>query len=152
MHKTPPSQSSNRITFNLLGISSVPLKERKRVKQLLMSMFEREGVLLNALTYVFVTDEYLLSLNKSFLKHDYYTDVITFDLSETKASRVGEIYISVPRVRENAKSENVAVASELLRVAIHGALHLCGYKDKTKSEITKMREKENEYLRLFEEH
>jgi rRNA maturation RNase YbeY len=117
-----------------------------------MSMFEREGVLLNALTYVFVTDEYLLSLNKSFLKHDYYTDVITFDLSETKASRVGEIYISVPRVRENAKSENVAVASELLRVAIHGALHLCGYKDKTKSEITKMREKENEYLRLFEEH
>jgi rRNA maturation RNase YbeY len=122
------------------------------VKQLIIDMFEREGVLLNALTYVFVTDEYLLSLNKSFLKHDYYTDVITFDLSETKAAVVGEVYISVPRVRENARSENVAVASELLRVVLHGALHLCGYKDKTKSEITKMREKENEYLRLFEEH
>ena len=152
MHKSPPSRSSNSITFNLLDISSVPLKNRKRVKQLIIDMFEREGVLLNTLTYVFVTDEYLLSLNKSFLKHDYYTDVITFDLSETKAAVVGEVYISVPRVRENARSENVAVASELLRVVLHGALHLCGYKDKTKSEITKMREKENEYLRLFEEH
>ena len=99
--------------------------------------------------YVFCSDEYLLAINKQFLKHDYYTDIITFDLgAEDRID--AEIYISLDRVKENAASFNDQYKRELLRVIFHGALHLSGYADKTKSEITLMREKENEYLKRFE--
>jgi probable rRNA maturation factor len=85
------------------------------------------------------------------LQHDYFTDIITFDLSVSKNETIGEIYISVDRVRENAMTHSVTFQTELLRVIFHGALHLCGYKDKKKSEITIMREKEDYYLLLFEQ-
>jgi rRNA maturation RNase YbeY len=91
----------------------------------------------------------LLNINKTFLKHDYFTDIITFDLSEGFVEIVGEVYISIHRVRDNARSLRTNVTNELLRVLFHGALHLCGYKDKKKSEITIMREKEDYYLSLF---
>ncbi len=85
-----------------------------------------------------------------FLHHDYYTDVITFNFSSAKKID-GEVYISIPRVKENSKIHVAPFQTELLRVVFHAALHLCGYDDKKKSEITIMREKEDHYLCLFEE-
>jgi rRNA maturation RNase YbeY len=109
----------------------------------------REGKMLGQLNYVFCSDEYLLDLNKRFLNHDYYTDIITFDLSSPgEAALVGEVYISVDRVRENANALGVPFDNEMKRVIFHGVLHLCGYTDKGQSAIRQMRAKENEYLVL----
>ena len=101
------------------------------------------------LTYVFCSDEDLLEINRTYLKHDYFTDIITFDLSFTKKEIIGEIYISVDRVRENAGRFNSTLRKELHRVIFHGALHLCGYRDKNLQEQKVMRAKEDEYLKLY---
>lgn len=101
------------------------------------------------LSYVFCTDEYLLTINRDFLQHDYYTDIITFELSEPGQPVMGEIYISIDRVRDNAKIHQESFQRELHRVIFHGALHLCGYRDKTKKEQEEMRRKENEYLKRY---
>ena len=138
------------VSFNYVDVVSIPLRSKKRVKHFIVEVFEREKLSVARLTYVFTSDEYLLSMNREFLEHDYYTDVITFDLTEQGDAIQGEVYISVPRVRENSKTLQVSVSRELLRVMFHGALHLCGYRDKTKSEIIEMRKKEEEYLLLFE--
>jgi rRNA maturation RNase YbeY len=128
------------------------LKGIRARKTFLKKIFVNEGKPLCTLEYIFCTDEYLLKLNVSFLKHDTYTDVITFDLSEKEDRCItGEVYISIERVSENAKKENISFDNELNRVMIHAALHLCGYNDKKKSEITLMRDKEEYYLRLFDE-
>jgi len=91
-----------------------------------------------------------MEINRAFLNHDTYTDIITFDLSEG-VGIVGEVYVSVDRVKENARLELVTFESELLRVLFHGALHLCGFNDKKKSEIIEMRQKEDYYLQLYSE-
>lgn len=101
------------------------------------------------LTYVFCSDEYLLNVNKSFLNHDYYTDIITFDLSEQNDQLIGEIYISRDRVKDNAKLFGVTLNDELQRVMVHGVLHLCGWNDESESEKALMRRKENELMELF---
>jgi probable rRNA maturation factor len=88
-------------------------------------------------------------MNRNFLGHDYYTDIITFDNSEEKGILFAELYISLDRVKENAISLHVAFEIELFRVMAHGILHLCGYGDKTPDEIKTMREKENYYLDLL---
>lgn len=86
-------------------------------------------------------------MNKRYLNHDFYTDIITFDLSESKSSIIyGELYISIDRVKDNAQNNKSTFLNELQRVIFHGALHLCGYKDKTKADIKEMRKKEAEYL------
>ena len=87
----------------------------------------------------------ILEINRQFLKHDFYTDIITFDLSEG-SSTMAEIYISIDRVKENASKMGVSFKSELHRVLFHGVLHLCGYKDKSARDIKIMREKEDFYL------
>ena len=120
------------------------------MKEFIKEIFSAEGVSLDRLDYIFCSDEYLLQLNKTFLNHDYYTDIMTFDLS-SGAAVVGEIYVSVDRVKDNALKISSLYTNELLRVIFHGALHLCGYRDKTKREITIMREHEDYYLRLFEQ-
>ncbi len=102
-----------------------------------------------SLTYVFCSDEYLLGINKEYLKHDYYTDIITFNLANPEQPVEGEIYISLDRVKENAKNIGQSYNNELHRVIFHGALHLCGFKDKTKEEQATMRRKEDEYLNLY---
>jgi rRNA maturation RNase YbeY len=112
------------------------------------SLFKKEKVSLSRLDYVFCSDEFLLEINNKFLNHDYYTDIITFDLSDTD-SIMGEIYISIDRVKDNATQQSTSFKEELTRVIFHGALHLCGYKDKKQSEINLMRQKENYYLNLF---
>jgi probable rRNA maturation factor len=139
------------VKFHYADKTRIPLKNKKEVKDFVLKLFKAEGREVSTLNYIFCSDEYLLDINRAHLKHDYYTDIITFDLSDTPSIITGEIYISVPRVIENAAIHKTTSANELLRVIFHGALHLCGYRDKKKSEITIMREKENEYLRLFEE-
>jgi len=98
---------------------------------------------------IFCSDEYLLNVNRTFLQHDYYTDIITFPLDETEKKTVAEIYISIDRVKENATAENVSFENELQRVIFHGVLHLCGFKDKTKAQSQLMREMENQWLAEF---
>jgi len=103
-----------------------------------------------SLTYIFCNDEYLLQMNRQFLDHDTFTDIITFDLSETDYDLTGEIYISVERVQENAAKFKTTYEQELHRVIFHGALHLCGFKDKKEADKKEMRRQEDlcleEYL------
>jgi len=128
----------------------IGLKDRQIVKTTLLALFKKEKKKLAELRYVFVPDKRLLEINREFLQHDFYTDVITFPLSGPGQPIVGEIYISVDRVRENAREFGSTIKKELLRVIFHGALHLCGYGDKTEAEEEKMRQMEEKYLDLHE--
>lgn len=125
------------------------LNGKTRLKSLLADLFQREGRRLGGLSVVFCSDEHLLEMNRQFLQHDYYTDILTFELSEKRAPVEGELYISVDRVRENARQLGVSAKEEMLRVILHGALHLCGYKDKLKKDRLIMRQKEERYLQLL---
>mgnify|MGYP005608673621 FL=1 len=128
---------------------SSTLIQRNNLKIFITELFKREGATLRHLTYVFCSDEYLLGINKQFLNHDFYTDIITFDLSSQEIGIKGEVYISMERIKENASKHKTAYKDELHRVIFHGALHLCGYKDKKKIQIEKMRMKEDEYLMMY---
>ena len=121
------------------------LKDRRKLKIFLGSSFKKEGFRLGSLHFIFCSDKALLAINREFLGHDYYTDIITFNLAENNTIE-GEIYISLDRVRENARNLDEPVYMELHRVIFHGVLHLCGYRDKTRREIQLMREKESKYL------
>lgn len=132
------------VTFHFL--QSIHLTNRQALKAFISTIFKREKVPFRSLTYIFCSDDYLLNINRQYLSHDYYTDIITFDLSEGEKGTVGEIYISVDRVKDNAHQFNTTISEELHRVIFHGALHLCGYKDKTAREEKLMRAKETEYL------
>lgn len=125
------------------------LKDRTRFKLFIEKLFITENKKLGNLSYIFCSDEHLLTINKDFLKHDFYTDVITFDLSRSKMEIEGEVYISIDRVKDNAKQLGVSFKEELHRVVFHGALHLCGYKDKRKTDQQLMRKAENKYLQLY---
>jgi rRNA maturation RNase YbeY len=125
------------------------LKERTRLKLFIEKLFTAEQKKLGNLSYIFCSDEHLLTINKDFLKHDFYTDVITFDLSPTKNETEGEVYLSVDRIKDNAKQLGVSFKEELHRVIFHGALHLCGFKDKKKADKQQMRLSENKYLKLY---
>jgi probable rRNA maturation factor len=122
------------------------LTNKQRVKETIISIATKEMIVLDRLDYIFCSDAYLLDINQRFLKHDYYTDIITFNLSENSDIK-GEIYISIDRVKENALMNNAKFDEEIARVIFHGFLHLCGYKDKTKEDIKVMRRKEDFYLR-----
>jgi probable rRNA maturation factor len=126
-----------------------PAFPRTKLKSFLNALFIKERKQLGELNYVFCSDDYLLDINRRFLSHDYYTDIITFDISESKAEVIGEVYISIDRVKDNAVQLQQTTQRELLRVIIHGALHLCGYKDKTKAQQKVMRQKEDDYLLMF---
>lgn len=106
------------------------------------------GYSIGELSFVFCSDDYLRKLNIKHLNQDYFTDVITFDYSK-EMSLIGDVFISTERVKENAKLFNVSFNEELFRVIIHGVLHLCGFKDKTKEEKAEMRSKENDFLSLI---
>lgn len=125
------------------------LKQRRLVKRWIQDIALNNGFRIQSLNYVFCTDLYLLDINIRYLKHDTYTDIITFDQSETKGNVEADIFISTERVKENAHQQNSSYHTELLRVMIHGVLHLCGYKDKTPEDKNQMREEESQALRLF---
>jgi probable rRNA maturation factor len=128
---------------------SMRISQRSQLKQVISAIFDDHSKSLAGLQYVLCSDEYLLNINKEFLNHDTYTDIITFTLSEPDEAIVGEVYISLERVQENASRLTLPVQTELKRVFIHGALHLCGYLDKTAVAKRVMTEKEDFYLAKF---
>lgn len=129
--------------------TTITLTERTRLKKFIAAIFKKEGKQLSDLNYIFCSDEYLLDINRRFLNHDYYTDIITFDISGKGMPVTGEIYISADRVKENAQRVNQSTRLELHRVIFHGVLHLCGYKDKSKTDKIFMRTKEDQYLNSY---
>jgi probable rRNA maturation factor len=125
---------------------SFSLKDRKKLRKWLADTAAERNFSLADIQYIFCSDEFLLDINRNFLQHDYFTDIITFDLSEKKTDLCGEIYISIPRVKENAKTYGNSFYTELHRVMVHGILHLCGLKDKTAKQEKEMRSAEDEAL------
>lgn len=140
-------QLLDKITFNYMGRRPRlnKLLYRTWLNKLLLS-YEKSLVSLN---FTYCTDDELLEINRAYLSHDYYTDIITFNLSEESNSIEGDIYISIDRVKDNAKLNHVLFETELKRVMAHGLLHLLGFKDKSKKEIRDMREAENQALLLW---
>lgn len=136
------SKSKVCFFFEQRGFS---LKDRSGLKKFIESIFTRESKRLGAINYIFCSDKRLLEINREFLDHNFYTDIITFELSES-GPIIAEIYISIDRVMENAKQLGVSFSSELHRVIFHGILHLCGYSDKTAVEKKQMRALEEAYL------
>ncbi len=125
------------------------LKNRRKLKLYIESIFAKEKRKLGKLSYIFCSDDHLLGINNEFLKHDFYTDVITFDLSVKRNEIEGEVYLSMDRIKDNAKKAAVSFTEELHRVIFHGALHLCGYKDKSKAQQKQMRLEENKYIEQY---
>jgi len=136
------------ISFNQAD-SKVTLANRVALKSFIEKRVKKEGFSIETLTYVFCSDKYLLKMNKDFLSHNYYTDIISFDLSETPGNLIGEVYISVDRVKDNAKTHGTSLKEELHRVIFHGALHFCGYKDKKPADTIKMRQMEDLWLSAY---
>jgi probable rRNA maturation factor len=116
------------------------------VKRWLLNTFNTEKKKLNQLSIIFCSDKELLKINKDFLKHNYFTDIITFQYNKKTFPVEGEIYISVERVKNNAAVFRMTLTEELHRVMIHGVLHLCGYKDKSTKDKAVIRKKEDIYL------
>lgn len=137
------------IQFNNID-TTYTVKQKKKLKSWIEDTIRKEAFSYSFININICSDKYLLKLNVSALQHDYYTDIITFELNNKNEPIEGDLYISIDRVKENAKTESVHTDEELKRVIIHGVLHLCGYKDKTKKESLIIREKENYYLKAIE--
>lgn len=139
---------SMSISFNKAD-KNATLANRTALKAFIEKAIKKEGLHIETLQYIFCSDKFLLDINISYLQHDYYTDIISFDLSETKGKLIGEVYISIERVKDNAKTHKNSLKEELLRVIFHGALHFCGYKDKKPADIKKMRAQEDKWLKSY---
>lgn len=129
--------------------TSFQVKQKLKRKEWLKEITSLESYKILDLNYIFCSDEYLHKINLQYLDHDTYTDIITFDNSEHIGEIEGDIYISIDRIKENAKDHEVDQETELSRVLSHGLFHLLGYKDKTSSESKKMREKEEFAISLY---
>jgi probable rRNA maturation factor len=138
---------NSMIRFHFLSPGT--LSNRGKLKHYLLSVFKKEKKTLLELNIIFCSDTYLLDLNLQYLKHDFYTDILSFNLSAIGEPITGEIYISIDRVRENASNIGSSFKEELHRVIFHGILHLCGYKDKTSIEVHLMRSMENKLLTSY---
>ncbi|QJD96160.1 rRNA maturation RNase YbeY [Mucilaginibacter robiniae] len=126
--------------------TSYKLKNKNNLKRWIKDTIQAEGFKLGELNYILCSDAYLLNINQQYLDHDTYTDIVTFDNSDTAGEINGDIFISVERTQENALKFEVSPETELHRVIIHGALHLLGYKDKSAAHKKQMTAKEDEYL------
>lgn len=135
------------ITFNFQY--SFRFVKRTLYRLWIREMVQSKSKKIGDVNYIFCDDEYLLSINQQYLQHDTYTDIITFDYCEGDVLN-GDIFISIERVRENAQKFEVSFQEELVRVMAHGILHLCGYKDKKKSEAEEMRKQEKWAMDLYE--
>lgn len=124
------------------------LEDEEKYEAWIANVCVSEGYTLGGLNYIFCDDAYLLNINQTYLQHDDYTDIITFDYTIGKVLS-GDVYISIERVLENSVSYAVSFHEELLRVMGHGLLHLMEYKDKGEEHIMKMRAKEDEKIKLF---
>ena len=134
------------ITFN--SETSFTLKNQKKLVKWISDVISSEGFQVGEINYIFCDDIYLHKINQEFLKHDTYTDIISFDYTLGKEVG-GDIFISIERVLENAEKFNEVFENELHRVMIHGVLHFMGYKDKTKKDKILMRTKENEKISII---
>lgn len=119
------------------------------LKEWLNNVILEENKIPGELYLVFCSDDYLLEINRNFLQHDYYTDIVTFPTSSKENIISGEIYLSIDRIRENAIANQELFGKEFARVLVHGVLHLLGYNDHSIEEITLMRSKEDNYLLLL---
>lgn len=130
--------------FENINPFTIPESTSKGLEQLIIS----ENKKLGEINYIICDDDYLLKVNQDFLNHDYYTDIITFDY--VKGNTIsGDIFVSLPRIKDNASSLSKDFEEEFKRVLAHGILHLCGYKDKTEAEQKEMRQKEDFYLNII---
>ena len=136
------------ITFTNQNVN-FSLKNKTCIKKWLKTLVEDHGKRMGDVAYSFCDDDYILEVNRSFLDHDTYTDIITFDYVEADVIS-GDILISVERVADNARQFGVTFEQELCRVLSHGVLHLLGFKDKSKRDAANMRNKEEEALKLLE--
>ena len=142
--------SSAKVNFHYLLKKDIHLPRRKELKLFIKTIFKKEHTCPEKIDFIFCNDPFLLKINLEFLQHNYYTDIITFDLSDS--NRVtAEIYISIDRVRENAKSFKTSIISEIHRVMFHGVLHLCGYDDTFPGQKAIMKKKEDYYLKLYQQ-
>ncbi|MCB0553146.1 MAG: rRNA maturation RNase YbeY [Phaeodactylibacter sp.] len=142
-------EEEQAISFNTEDID-FELPESEAVVQWIQKILQQEEKQLLQLTYIFCSDEYLFEINQEYLSHDTYTDIITFPYTDPPLIE-GDIFISIDRVRENARNLGLPFEQELHRVMIHGVLHLCGYPDKTTEEAAQMRTMEDKALALFEQ-
>lgn len=124
------------------------LSNERSYYEWITTLCSSEGFKLGELNYIFCGDTYLLNINQTYLKHDDYTDIITFDYTTGKVVS-GDIYISIDRVKENASLFTVSFENELLRIMAHGVLHLIGYQDKSEAHTIEMRAKEDEKIKMF---
>jgi len=141
------NNKNNRVLFHFPATCT--LRNRTALRAFILSIFKKEKQALEKLSIVFCDDTYLLNLNRQFLQHNFYTDILSFPLSGKGQPLVADIYISIDRIRENAKILGVSFQEEVHRVIFHGILHFCGYKDKSPAEIKKMRMMENRYLNAY---
>lgn len=125
------------------------LQNRNNLKLFLNTITKIEKTQIKDLNVVFCSDQYLLDINRQYLNHNYHTDIITFEISNERDGKTAELYISVDSVSKNSIDYQSTKKSELHRVIFHGVLHLCGYKDKTKTDIILMRSKEDFYLKKY---
>jgi probable rRNA maturation factor len=132
-----------------IEVGSFKLDQKTKLKKWISEVINLHQKQVGEINYIFCDDEYLLDINKTYLAHDFYTDIITFDQSDLPNKIEGEIYISIERVKDNSEILKVDFREELKRVVIHGILHLVGFKDKTEKEKKKMRALENEMLQLI---
>ena len=136
---------NNRVLFHNTDARYV-IPNKKIIRNKISQLIHLEGFALSHINIIVCSDNYLLKINKEHLGHNYFTDVITFDLSDGSKEIEGDIYISIDRIKENKKRFSSALVVEVQRVIIHGVLHLIGYEDQTQKDISIMREKENTYL------
>ncbi len=130
------------------------LTQRLKLRRWIEEVIRREGYTAGDINYVFCSSEFHRQMNRDFLGHDYFTDVITFEERESRVEDgivAGEVYIDVATVTDNAPMYNALPINEMRRVIVHGALHLCGHKDKTPTTEREMRRLENRYLKLLRE-
>ena len=141
-------QARSKVKFFFLN-SNPSLKDRNRLKKFIISILNKENRGLETINYVFTDDKNLLAINKKYLNHNFLTDIITFELSNKDLPITAEVYISAERVKENAGIHKTTFKKELHRVIFHGALHLCGYNDKTSRQVNQIRKREDYYLAKY---
>ena len=129
------------------------LREKRKIAAWLKCVADGEGYTLGDVTYIFCSSEVHRKMNIDFIGHDYFTDIITFDYSDRKGTRVvsGDIFIDVETVADNARIYGATAREEMLRVVVHGVLHLCGQKDKSPRAEKQMHRKEDKYLALYKQ-
>jgi rRNA maturation RNase YbeY len=129
--------------------SKYRLKSGKKILRLIEKVIRNENKVPGDLNFIFTTDKELIKINREFLKHNYFTDVIAFENNDKRIIN-GEIYLSIDTVKRNAYNYKISLRKEVIRVMIHGTLHLCGYKDKKKEEKEEMNKRENKWLNKIE--